>query len=110
MKFLEVIEKYMFKHFNTEATIQRLVRVGNKSSYQDLWITLKWHLKPLSDEKQNIWLENLANMYGFTFKSWTEIKEADKLLIDSQKYSVRWVENHSGLRVSFSKAILVKEK
>jgi hypothetical protein len=50
---------------------------------------IKGHLKPLGDTQQFIGLDNMANTFAFTCKTIEDIREGDRITIDTIKYSVR---------------------
>lgn len=96
--------------FNTCASVNRLVKTDGKSAYQEIYESIHWHLKPLSDEKQNVGIETYWNLYAFTCSECSDILESDRLIMWETTYSVRGVETHSGIRLSYKRAILTKER
>ena len=91
---------------NDTATWKRLLKSGSKqSSYTTTW-TFIWYFKPVSAQNQGIAIEEFGKVFHFTTDYWVDIQNNDILTIDWKEYTVSWVADKKGLKVSYRRAVL----
>lgn len=101
----------MFSQFKTIAKHYSRVFTDKKSNFELTWKEIPGHLRPLADEKQNIGNEKFADLYSFTFSTeYDFLQEWEKLEIEWVKYSVKWLNKHAWIRISYFRAIITKER
>lgn len=98
-------------YFNTKtvSATKRQVYTGNKSVYTTVGSSYKAYLRPLSEEASAS--NNLQYGYGFNLivEIGTDIKEGDRVTIDSIDYTVRGVVSHDrGGILSYKRALITK--
>lgn len=88
--------------------IKRQVYTGNKSVYSVVG-TGTCYLRPLSEEQASLNGFQYGTGFSAIFETSTDIREADKITIDSVEYTVRGVVNHDrGHNTSYKRALLSK--
>lgn len=98
-------------YFNnkTVTAIKRQVYTGNKSVYTSLGVTFGAYLRPLSEEATAS--NGLQYGYGFNLITNTsvDIREGDRITIDSIDYTVRGVVSHDrGGMLAYKRALITK--
>lgn len=98
-------------YFNTKtvSTIQRQVYTGNKSTYTSVGSSFSAYLRPLGEEASAS--NGIQFGYGFNLITpiGTDIKEGDKVTIDSIDYTVRGVVSHDrGGILAYKRALITK--
>lgn len=101
----------MFKHYTESATVYR-AWYSTESGYKKSWysstsLVYLGHLKAQSIEK-TLDLSMYWKVFKFTCVSTADIREADRLLINSVYYDVKWVADFKGSTFS-SKQILLNK-
>lgn len=101
----------VFRKDNQTATVSRLWYTTD-SGYKKSWYTAtgnsyEWHLKALTI-KDGIETSNFWKEFLFHTVSGADIKESDKLTIDSVDYDVKGISTYKG--VSFSRLQCIVEK
>lgn len=98
----------MYSFFTTEAEVHRLLDVNGKSNYSATGDVFEWYLKPLSLAD---WIEERAfgKQYKYTTDVDNDIKENDKLIIDSETYTVKGVSKFKGLQEIFYLQCLISK-
>lgn len=98
----------MRSFFTTEASVSRKLYINNKSSTVDTGEVYSWYLKPIQDS-DSIDMETFWKNYTYTTDIGNDIREGDNLLINNEKYTVRWAAKYSWLEeIFYLKCILVK--
>ena len=100
----------MFKQFKDSAVIYRQTYQGDKSSYTSTGNSCLWYLHPLSPERNQIGIEKFGKEFAFSTVVDADIKENDKLLIDSTYYVVKGQASYTGIRVKFKRVNVVKQE
>ena len=98
----------MYNFFTYEAEVTRQTYINNKSSYISTGETYNWYLKPLSIKD---WIDESMFWKEFYFTTYvdSDIKESDKLVIDWETYSVKWVSKFKALQeIIYLKCLLHK--
>lgn len=88
--------------------IKRQTYVGDKSSFASVG-TATAYLRPLTEEASTV--NGIQFGFGFNliFEVDVDIREDDKVTIDSVEYTVRGVVNHDrGGATSYKRAIIIK--
>lgn len=78
-----------------------------KSSYTAITTTYNWHLRALSIQDW-ITLESFWKDFEFTTNINADILQADKLVIDSIEYDVKWVQSFWWITFDVKKVLLTK--
>lgn len=96
-----------FLQQNTISAIKRQTYTGNKSAYSSVGSGMGY-LRPFSETQSSV--NGLQYGIGFSLlvENALDIREADKVTVDSVEYTVRGVSTHSVGAVPYKKCILVK--
>jgi len=102
-----------FLHSETSWEIIKLQYENWKWTYQNTWIILKWHLKPVSITDTDFAItETTESLWKFTIKRklWEtiNIEDSDKLLIGSEKYIVQGKKDFDWISFWTTKILLTK--
>lgn len=98
----------MRSFFTIEAEVFRKEYINSKSVTNATWETYLWYLKPLSLQD---WIDESAfwKTFRYTTDIDNDIQEWDTLLIESDKYSVKWVAKKRGLEeIFYLQCLIVK--
>jgi len=99
---------YYFTGQKTVTAIKRLLYVGNISSFTTVG-TSTCYLRPLSDSESSTNASQYGTPYNAIFEPGVDIRIDDKLVIDSEDYTVRGVSNHDrGTYTPYVRALVVK--
>lgn len=98
-------------YFNTKTVtaLKRQVYTGSKSTYTSVGSSFNVYLRPLNEEAS----ATNGTQYGYAFNIITpvtvDIKEGDRVTIDSIDYTVRGVVSHDrGGVLSYKRALITK--
>lgn len=90
------------------SSIKRQVYTGNKSTYSNIGST-SCYLRPLTEEQSS--MNGIQYGLGFSaiFETSADVREGDRITIESVEYTVRGVVNHDrGLNTQYKRALLTK--
>lgn len=97
-----------FTNQKTITAIKRQVYVGNKSSYSSVG-TATGYLRPLSEEQASINGVQFGQGFQLIIETDVDVREADKVTIDGQEFTVRGMANHDrGGIMKYKRCLLVK--
>ena len=101
----------MFRHYTESALVYRAGYVTEsgykKSGYVSTGVSYMGHLKAQSIEK-TIDLAMYGKVFKFTCETSADIREADRLLINSVNYDVKGVSDFKGAAFSTKQILLFK--
>lgn len=97
----------MYKYFKNKAIVKRNIYVWQKSYIQETGNSYMWFLKPVSSEDT---LYNGAFWQDFNFHTYenADIITSDVLIIDWEKYQVKWVWKTSWIIIKYKKVLVTK--
>lgn len=88
--------------------IKRQLYVGNISSFTTVG-TSTCYLRPLSEIESSNNGSQYGILYNAIFESDVDVRENDKIIIDSIEYLIKGVSNHDrGAFTQYKKALVVK--
>lgn len=97
-----------FTNQKTISAIKRQTYVGNKSSYASVG-TATGYLRPLSEEASSVNGVQFGFGFNLIVETDVDIRETDKVTIDSVEYTVRGVANHDrGGATKYKRILMVK--
>jgi len=89
----------------TEYATKRLVKTGNKSTWQTNAQGFG-HFRPMTDEASAINEIQIGKGFELTVDVDIDIDVTDKVIIDGEEYQVNGVQDHKFQGVEFRKAIM----
>lgn len=99
-----------FTSQKTVTAIKRQTYSGTpaKSVYASIG-TATCYLRPLNEEQATVGGLQYGLAFSAIFETTVDIKEGDKIIIDSIEYTVRGIVNHDrGFNTSYKRALLTK--
>lgn len=92
----------------TISAIKRLVYVGDKSSYSSVG-SATGYLRPLNEVENSNAGFQYGNGFSLIIETDVDIREADKITIDSVEYTIKGVVNHDrGGITAYKRCLMVK--